>query len=389
MVSFVMFIFILKGASALSNLVWISSLDGKYRNHSYWFDSDSSMTAFEADDHCALNNGRLAPFIDSYQYNFLLGLRPETSVDTFIGTMDLAEENTWVNFDGSSIPGNEFLYTMTDYPNHQPNGGTTQNCAVINSRVWVSTVYVDSQTQDKACTHTTTDMLCYREDWSGLCLSWNSTADFEYRQHCYWLTSKTPIGTSWSVVDSMNKCQCEGGQLAPVIDDFQYAFIHNLLTSIAGATGTTLGVWLGPHNIKGSPMNWNGDPVKASNLTSAPEGEYCLLISAAGVQTWRLCSYSDTSIVIGALCYKEGGSSHGTDTTASSTTTSIEEIKNELYVNPRETTAFKMTKISVYEDRPVAKGIGMVGVAVLASVFVFIIILDCQRIEQYCSKRKP
>lgn len=88
--------------------------------------------------------------------------------------------------------------------------------------------------------------------------------------------------------------------------------VHKFLIGFVqyiSATGTTLEVWLGPHNIKGSPMNWNGDPVKASNLTSAPEGEYCLLISAAGVQTWRLCSYSDTSIVIGALCYKEGGKS--------------------------------------------------------------------------------
>lgn len=44
--------------------------------------------------------------------------------------------------------------------------------------------------------------------------------------------------------------------------------------------------------------------------------------------------------------------------------------------------------MSVYEDRPIAKAIGSVGVAVLISVIIFIIVLDCQRIQQCFSKKK-
>lgn len=39
--------------------------------------------------------------------------------------------------------------------------------------------------------------------------------------------------------------------------------------------------------------------------------------------------------------------------------------------------AFKLSKISVYEDRPTAKGIGFLGIALLGSLFAFIFILDC------------
>lgn len=83
--------------------------------------------------------------------------------DTFIGTNDIAEEDTWVNFDGTSISGNGFLYTMTNYPVSQPNGLTSQNCAIINPKPGNS-IYTTNQTQDRSCTSSlSTDMLCYRE----------------------------------------------------------------------------------------------------------------------------------------------------------------------------------------------------------------------------------
>lgn len=44
--------------------------------------------------------------------------------------------------------------------------------------------------------------------------------------------------------------------------------------------------------------------------------------------------------------------------------------------------------MSVYEDRPIAKAIGSVGVAVLISVIIFIIVLDCQRIQQCFFKKE-
>uniref|UniRef100_K1PHD4 Uncharacterized protein n=1 Tax=Magallana gigas TaxID=29159 RepID=K1PHD4_MAGGI len=123
------------------------------------------MGTFAADDYCAriAKGGRLAPYIDSFQYNHLLSLRPADATDTFIGTNDIAEEDTWVNFDGTSISGNGFLYTMTNYPVSQPNGLTSQNCAIINPKPGNS-VYTTNQTQDRSCTSSlSTDMLCYRE----------------------------------------------------------------------------------------------------------------------------------------------------------------------------------------------------------------------------------
>ena len=68
--------------------------------------------------------------------------------------------------------------------------------------------------------------------YTGSCLNWTSTADSKQRNHCYWLTSKTPGATSWTVSDAMQKCQCEGGSLAPIIDDNQSTFLLNLLTAI-------------------------------------------------------------------------------------------------------------------------------------------------------------
>ncbi|XP_061178323.1 uncharacterized protein LOC133186957 [Saccostrea echinata] len=347
------------------------------------------MTAFEADEYCALSDGRLAPYIDSYQYSFLVELRPPTAGDTFIGTTDIIVEDTWVNFDGSSIPGNEFLYTMTNYPIHQPNGGSAQNCAVMNSKLYGG-VYFDNRTQDKSCSFTSTDMLCYFEDWTNLCLSWNSTADEKYRQHCYWPTTKMPNQTTWTVKDAMDKCRFEGGQLAPIIDDDQYSFIMSRLSSVAHTTGISTELWFGILNIKGTPMNWNGDPMEATTTIASPSGEWCFLISTFGSQFWRQCSFTDPSIAYGALCYKEGFVTDAVSpkTSRNAITLSAEEIKKELHVNPRNTKAYKLSKISVYEDRPVAVSLGVVGIAVLISVFAFVILLDCQQMERLCSKQQ-
>lgn len=50
--------------------------------------------------------------------------------------------------------------------------------------------------------------------------------------------------------------------------------------------------------------------------------------------------------------------------------------------------AFKLSKVSVYEDRPTAKGLGILGIVLLGSFFAFIIVLDCQRIEQFFSRKR-
>ena len=72
-------------------------------------------------------------------------------------------EDTWVNFDGTAIAGNGFILTMTEYPLNQPNGGTSQNCALINAYPGY-VPFVPQKTQDKSCsTYYSTDMLCYTE----------------------------------------------------------------------------------------------------------------------------------------------------------------------------------------------------------------------------------
>nr|XP_022345603.1 uncharacterized protein LOC111138089 [Crassostrea virginica] len=379
-------------STAHACIEWISVGDGRHRKHCYTFQrSPTAVNAFEADDYCRTLGARLAPFIDDYQYAHLLSLRPPDAGETFIGTNDIAVEDTWVNFDGSAIAGNRFILTMTGYPTLQPNGDTSQNCAVINAFSG-STTYVPEKTQDKSCsTDYRTDMLCYTEDYTGSCLNWTSTADSKKRNHCYWLTSKTPGATSWTVSDAMQKCQCEGGSLAPVIDDIQSTFLLNLLTTIISSTATDTGAWLATHNIKGTPANWNGDPSISTISAGAPVGEYCQLVSVGGTRTWRPCSYDDVTVVYGALCYKEDVTvSLSIPKTASApkntTILTAEEIRKELIINPKETNAFRISKISVYEDRPTAKSIGFLGIALLAGFFAFIVILDCQRLEQCCRK---
>lgn len=79
--------------------------------------------------------------------------------------------------------------------------------------------------------------------------------------------------------------------------------VYNLKYS---TTGMTTGAWFGAHNIKGTPANWNGNPSTASFASPPPAGEYCLMVSTGGLQVWRPCSYTDITVVYGAICYKQG-----------------------------------------------------------------------------------
>lgn len=71
-------------------------------------------------------------------------------------------------------------------------------------------------------------------------------------------------------------------------------------------TGKATGAWFGVHNIKGTPANWNGNPSAASFASPTPAGEYCFMVSTGGTQTWQSCSYTNITVVYGAICYKQG-----------------------------------------------------------------------------------
>ncbi|XP_052075447.1 uncharacterized protein LOC127712885 [Mytilus californianus] len=416
--------------------------------------------------------------------------------ETFIGVMDVAEEDTWTHLDGSSIANNDFWSTFwidADLSLNQPNGGPTQNCAVINRR----SHSLPNKTQDKSCTYRRKEMLCYKKV---NCLKWNSTSDQLYREHCYWFTNKPSSMTSWTIVDAMNKCRDDGGYLAPLIDDQNYQFIKDDVLSTVFSLKSTR-AWLGTHSIMGSPTNWNNDPAFVTLLSWSSFAEKCVVIDSNQMQSWIPCN-TNSSTLAGAVCFKQGlggdvplispepitcepeiSSINVNSTTVeelkrilfidpehtndngnclnwTSTTdtkyrhhcywftnkpfsmtswtivdamnqcrydggylapiidslnykfikdavlsaiekhpngdipligvnfTSVEDIKNILSVDPKKTNAYKLKRISVYEDRPVAKAIGSVGVAVLISVIIFIIVLDCQRMQQCISKKK-
>ncbi|XP_069114613.1 beta-2-glycoprotein 1-like [Argopecten irradians] len=56
-------------------------------------------------------------------------------------------------------------------------------------------------------------------------------------------------------------------------------------------------------------------------------------------------------------------------------------LKAELQVDKKSTSMAVRRKISVYEDRPVAKGLGAMGVVLLVFVFAFVIIPDIPRLN--------
>lgn len=74
--------------------------------------------------------------------------------------MDVGKEGEWTHLDGTSIADNGFDTTF-DPSTSQPNGGTGQNCAIINPN---SGTY-HNKTQDKEChTYKTSAMICYRNN---------------------------------------------------------------------------------------------------------------------------------------------------------------------------------------------------------------------------------
>ncbi|XP_076105896.1 uncharacterized protein LOC143074232 [Mytilus galloprovincialis] len=339
------------------------------------------VNAFEANRLCAEDGHGLAPYIDVAQYNFVENLRPGGSGETFIGVMDVAVENTWTHLDGSSIANNDFRSTFwldEDPELNQPNGGTDQNCAVINKRSF----HLPNKTQDKSCSDYVLDeMLCYKK---GEC-----SADQMYREHCYWFTSKPSSLTSWTIVDAMVKCQEDGGYIASLIDDQNYQFIENNVLGTVFSIKSTQ-VWLGTHSIMGSPSNWNNDPSFVTWLSSSSSSEECVVIDSNQIQSWAPCN-TNSSALTGAVCFKHGLAPITCEPDTSNVninSTTVEELRRVLFIDPEQTNAYKLTKISVYEDRPVAKAIGGVGVAILISVILFIVLLDCQRIEQCITKKK-
>lgn len=81
--------------------------------------------------------------------------------DTFIGVIDIGKENTWTQLDGTKIDSS---FTKTfDLNNNQPNGGSSQNCIVIDMEP--HTYFRPDKTQDKSCfsSFKTTAMICYAD----------------------------------------------------------------------------------------------------------------------------------------------------------------------------------------------------------------------------------
>lgn len=54
----------------------------------------------------------------------------------------------------------------------------------------------------------------------------------------------------------------------------------------------------------GLALTTSKEPLPTSSTPTA--GEYCLLMSTGGTQTWQPCSYTDITAVRGAICYTEG-----------------------------------------------------------------------------------
>ncbi|CAG2237449.1 unnamed protein product [Mytilus edulis] len=149
-------------------------------------------------------------------------------------------------------------------------------------------------------------------------------------------------------------------------------------------------VWLGTHSFMGSPSNWNTDPSFVTWLSPSSFSEKCVVIDSNLIQSWIACN-TNSSALTGAVCFKHGLAPLTCEPDTSNVninSTTVEELRRVLLIDPEQTNAYKLTKISVYEDRPVAKAIGCVGVAILISVIVFIVLLDCQRIEQCITKKK-
>ncbi|CAG2221969.1 unnamed protein product [Mytilus edulis] len=180
-----------------------------------------------------------------------------------------------------------------------------------------------------------------------------------YREHCYWFTSRPSSLSSWTIVDALDKCREDGGYLAPLIDYQNYQFIKDdVLRTIKKYSSLA---WY-PFDDE-FPSNWNNEPSFVTLLLPSSSRDIPLITPEP-----KICEPDISNVNINS--------------------TTVEELKRVLFIDPEQTNAYKLTKISVYEDRPVAKAIGGVGVAILISVILFIVLLDCQRLEQCITKRR-
>uniref|UniRef100_A0A8W8IHD8 C-type lectin domain-containing protein n=1 Tax=Magallana gigas TaxID=29159 RepID=A0A8W8IHD8_MAGGI len=323
-------------------LTWTSSADDVIRSHCYWYvELSKAVSFFEADDICASNGGRLAPFVDSWQYSIIENMRPYTTSPNATCT------GVWMG--SNTIRG--YTWNWNNDPNFLsiPLGNLTPEKCLRLKKDTLDAAYIScnsdlSDVRGAVCFRNATETPC--------CLEWISKGDGRYRRHCYWFERSSYLMGTFAADDYCARI-AKGGRLAPYIDSFQYNHLLSLRPADA-TTGMSTGAWFGVHNIKGTPANWNGNPSIASFASPPPAGEYCFMVSIDGAQTWRRCSYTDITVVYGAICYKQ---------------------------------AFKLSKISVYEDRPTAKGIGILGIVLLGSFFAFIIVLDCQRLENLCSRK--
>ncbi|XP_056006704.1 uncharacterized protein LOC125660356 [Ostrea edulis] len=354
------------------------------------------------------------------------------SSDTFFGVIDVGKNNLWTQLDGTVIDSS---FTSTfDGSTGQPNGGSSQNCIVINAEP--SSTHAPDKTQDKACSssYKTKSMLCYI-DTKEFCFGWTSTADNIVREHCYWLITKPKSSSQWNVVDALYRCTSEGGTLAPAIDTVQMSFIKESLTSIfESSTVTKTGVWMGSNTIRGKEWNLDNQPnFLSSTSTGSITPEKCMRLEKDSLNTGYINCRSDSTSVRGAVCARYGtgniviehvpssSAPTVTNTTTSTTTlkatttttttttpepettvtpastnapcvarsdvynlTSVETIKMALTVDPKETTAYKSTLTCAEDDRVVSRYIGYTGVFTISTVMASFIFMDCIRICTGC-----
>lgn len=81
----------------------------------------------------------------------------------------MGKNNLWTQLDGTVI---DRSFTSTfDGSTGQPNGGSSQNCIVINAEP--SSTHAPNKTQDKACSssYKTKSMLCYIDTKGGIGIS--------------------------------------------------------------------------------------------------------------------------------------------------------------------------------------------------------------------------
>ncbi|XP_062609872.1 uncharacterized protein LOC134271676 [Saccostrea cucullata] len=363
------------------------------------------------------------------QYTMIENMRPTRTPDTFLGVIDIGKENVWTQLDGTVIDSS-FTDTF-DTNNNQPNGGNDQNCIVIDQEP--HSYFKPDKTQDKSCfsDYKTKAMLCYM-DAREFCFHWASIEDHINRNHCYWLTTKPRSTSRWSAMDAFYQCTLEGGSLAPAIDQEQMTFIKQTLTSIFGsASVTNTGVWMGSNTIRGEERNWNNEPNFLSSSIGSTTPEKCMRLSKDTLTTGYVNCRQDSTNVRGALCFRSvtgipvaaltessvvtteittvtttdtttvttppeptttsvlplcGQTTKHTNTSGVFNFTSVETIKLDLAVDPKNTTAYKSTLRCAEDNRATSQYLGYTGAAVISIICLTIILIDCDR--KYCSRKQ-